>query len=324
MTARFFISAAPITISAKPPSAQRKSAKRPSSDPETNIGMTAVRMMIVLGFGPCSLSPPDSFHENRSWNSILSCLFSLHKAMMIVRNCILTFSCLLLWTGFLQAQRPFYRPQVHEFGIQLFSSHYFLQELSDAAIRDDPAFQSYSLNPVNGLRYKFGFNPSDAVRAGLFYRTATYNLENGIREFSAYEAKRTDIDIKIGYERRFHLRKFQLFAGADAILNLGKSDETATYRSNILPPPPSETRKESYSSTRYGGGLFLGMRYFVSENLSFALENEFYYTRSAKSSSGDASDLRMFTDTASGLNLLSLYVSFHFKRMKKSCTCGKP
>ena len=220
----------------------------------------------------------------------------------------------MILPALVSAQKPYYRPQVHEFGLQLASAN-----LVPSLLAEETSTFPLSINPVNGLRYKYHLTPLSGIRAGVFYRTADYAFDNSLGPFENYSANKRDIDVKIGYERKYNLGKAQVFVGVDGIVSQGWISEVGTSFGAIDPNDYSA----DISYLNYGASVFFGMRYYLHENLSFTIENEFYYTKTTHNISGEFEKFYLFPDNESGFNALSIYLSLHLKKMTKSCTCGK-
>ena len=86
-----------------------------------------------------------------------------------------------------------------------------------------------------------------------------------MRFFESYEAKKTDIELKVGYMRKLNLQKFQLYAGLDAVLSYALINESGTYIGGS-----GLDNKDSYPA--YGMNLGVGIRYYLNKNWSIALE----------------------------------------------------
>ncbi len=215
------------------------------------------------------------------------------------------------------AQRPRFHPQVHELGIQLFSSTYLpdLRTASDGK----PVFHSYF---PNGIRYKYHINVQNAIRSSLIYRKGDVGLlEAAQGSFSDYMANRQDMSLRVGFERKYHKRQLQLFAFVDGVVGIGKLDETGTLKNGT-----AHSLQENYMS--YGLAIGGGLRYFLQKHLSVGIEAEYYYLstslKSSPPSDSPVPPFKLFAGKENGFNVLSAYISFHLVRMRKSCTCGKP
>lgn len=197
------------------------------------------------------------------------------------------------------AQRPYYRPNVHEIGLQVGAASYIpsLQSTTNPS----PLY----VNPANGLRYKHHLNPKTAIRGGMFYRQAnsTFNQGDGRSEIAA---QFLFLEGKVGIEKIRPMRKWALFGGIDLIGGLMRSDI------HQLPDTPNPTQTPAY-----GAGAFVGVRRFLNENLSVSFESEGYYLLHGKKGED------LFAQEG-GTNYIQIYLSYHFKRAHKSCTCGKP
>ncbi len=198
------------------------------------------------------------------------------------------------------AQMPYYRPNVHEVDIQLGAGHYLP---GDGEVRNE---KPLSVSPLNGFRYRYHLDRKSALRFGAFYR----------RQSLAYHGLRGDltppadwrlfsIEAKVGYERKFDLKKYQIYGGIDAI---------GTFRNGIIRNPNIDG---AFQSPQYGGGVFLGFRRYFKEYVSISVENELHFLVNPDK------DNRL-TPQEIGVNFLQFSFNYHFKRMHKSCACGKP
>jgi hypothetical protein len=209
-----------------------------------------------------------------------------------------------------QAQRPRYRPQVHELGVQLYTANL---PQDDRAFYDESPLLNH--NPLNGFRYKYHINLRNAFRLGASYRANRY-ASSPLGNLPAYEARWRAGEISLGVERKLHLRKVQLFAALDGLLSYGgirQSQADSTLSSSRL--------------TTYGARISAGFRYFFSPYASLTVENGFYLMQSSLPDPAPNADLApppVMTGQESGFNLLSVSFSVHFKRMPKNCTCGRP
>ncbi|MDB4286254.1 porin family protein [bacterium] len=227
-------------------------------------------------------------------------------------RCFLFF-CIGLLATQLQAQRPKYQPQVHEIGLQLINYN-LIPEYSDA--------NASAFNFGNGIRYRYHFNIFDSFRAGLFYRTSDFDKPRVVEPlFSEFSAKKRDYEIKFGYERKYNFRKVQVFGGIDLIVNYSR----IRAEGQDLDDADFEGLEKHFG---IGTGTYIGVRYFINKQLSVAGEFDYYVIRPIGGSSTIGvppdNNFRLFPDRETGTNMVSIYVSYHFKKMRKSCTCGKP
>lgn len=206
---------------------------------------------------------------------------------------IIHFSILIMILLQASAQRPYYRPNVHEISLQPLGFNY--------ANSQDFISPSVYIFPV-GVRYKYHFNQTASARGGIFYRH--YNSSDP--QFPATTRNMNYIEAKGGYEKAFNMRKYQIFGGADAIGGLrsvkgiGATEGTNAY---------------------YGGGAFFGVKRYFKENISLTIENDFYYIFHPKFGKEGEKE-GVYGEV--GTNFLQVYLSIHFKRQFKTCACGKP
>ncbi len=207
----------------------------------------------------------------------------------------ITHFCLFLLLGLLQlqAQRPYYRPNIHEIALQPIGLNYVNSQ--------DFTFPSIHPLPI-GVRYKYHFNPKAAARGGIFYRH--YNDTDPQNPMTTLNMNY--IEAKVGYERALNLKKYQIFGGADAIGGL-RSIHSMGINQGI----------NSY----YGISGFFGVKRYFKENISLTIENDVYAVfHPKKGKEGETQG----TYSETGSNFLQVYLSIHFKRQFKTCSCGKP
>lgn len=232
--------------------------------------------------------------------------------MFTFRNSFFLIFCLLLPFASLKAQRAAYKPQVHEFSLQL------------GAVNAIPALSEYyengsvaSIHPLNGLRYTYHYSISDGFRIGAFRRNATFNYPGAFQPFESYRADKQDWDFHLGYKRMYHMGQSQIFGGADLIYSRGKVEAVATQNGN--------TFSDAYSYANLGGSLFFGYSFFFNTHLSLTFETEAYFTTIQNRSAIDTPDplqVYLLEDREAGFNA-SVYLNFHLVKMKKRCTCPK-
>lgn len=221
------------------------------------------------------------------------------------------------------AQRPRYHPQVHEWGIQAYSAR-FVPDYMD--FYPNEGFLSH--NPLNGIRYKYHTGISSAIRTGLFYRAGKYTEASGLsipNRSVDFEGKWRGLEMSLGYERKIHFRKVQLFAGVDGLLSFGNAQERLSIVEFGVPLPEVANTQNILG---YGAGAQVGIRYFFNKYTSITIENGAYYLMTNRQASvpgeGISLPLELMAESEAGWNLLSVYFSYHFKKMKKNCTCGRP
>ena len=212
--------------------------------------------------------------------------------------------------GTLQAQRPYYQPQVHEIGVNLLTGHQV------------PDLSSYyenmplSLNYANGIRYKYHLTYADALRAQVDYATSSFDIPEGIERFESYAADQSEWLLKLGYERKHHVGSLQLYAGIDARLGMGNFQSVGKLQGTAM----NEVEND-LNYTSYGGSATAGVRVFMSPYLSAGIEASAYYAW-LNYTEANESVFYLQPDTQWGWNS-QVYVSFHFKKMKKRCSCPK-
>ncbi|MEZ4827033.1 MAG: hypothetical protein R3C61_12260 [Bacteroidia bacterium] len=120
----------------------------------------------------------------------------------------------------------------------------------------------------------------------------------------------------MGYLYKYHKGPYQYFLGIEAIYSLGKVVENG-----ISPDFPSFYNEYLYKS--YGGGGFGGVRYFLSPNISAALEAGVYYTDNKHVSGGYSEPYaRVAGNEEIGVNVVAS-LGIHLVKMKKRCTCPR-
>lgn len=211
--------------------------------------------------------------------------------------------CLFLGlTSVVYAQRPYYRPNVHEFDIQLVAGHWLP---GDAVLKNE---KPISISPVNALRYRYHFGKNNTLRVGGFYRRQNFSfLTRGNEGSIAADYRLFSIEGKIGYERKIAIRKYEIYGGVDAIFAQRSYTPKSTTNLDLL---------STIETQQVGGGVFIGFRRFLGENFSIAVENEFHIVQNLNEKS--------LTSSETGLNFMQVMLSYHFKRMRKSCACGRP
>ncbi len=206
------------------------------------------------------------------------------------------------------AQKPRFTPQAHEIGIQLLGANYF-SKVADYQKDNTP----FNLNFGNGIIYKYHLSLTDAVRIGVGWRNAAYEINEGIDRFASYQADKQDLDISLGYERKLNLGPVQLFGGFLGILGRGNVEDMGA----LSATGDSYTGKYFYSN--YGGALFGGLRLFFSKNISLALEGQGYYLQTRRQAAPE-NTFYLFPENELGYNA-NVYLSFHLVKMKKRCVC---
>lgn len=210
-----------------------------------------------------------------------------------------------------QAQRPLFRPQVHEIGIQLGEAHQ-IPALSAGYANG----MGLGANVVNGIWYKYHITYQHGIRAGAAYRTAQFDYPDGRNRFVSYEATRRDIDGFLGYELSFPAGRITLTGALDLAVSRSSSEELGIEEGPVL----IEYRNDP-ALWRVGGRGALGFHYFFTPYTSFTLEAGPYYQRAMGTGTTDQ-PFTLFPEQEFGFRAVAM-LSFHFKQMKKRCTCPK-
>ena len=210
------------------------------------------------------------------------------------------------------AQKPMFYPQVHEIGLQIGSIDQ-VSKLSEYYASSPAA----SLNFANGLRYKYHITYQHALRSAFTYRDGSFDIPEGIDRFATYSAEKKDYELQLGYEYKYNIGPATLFFGADGMLGRGTVEDVGILLGDIAQEPLSG----EYRYTNYGVAGIVGLRMFFNRHISFSLEGQAYYLRNRHAQT--AEDLfYLLPESESGLRA-SAYLSFHFKKMPKRCTCPK-
>ena len=69
------------------------------------------------------------------------------------------------------------------------------------------------VNFVNGVMYKYHISLSDAIRLGASWRKGEFGTDESLDRFSTYSATKSDLDFRLGYERKYNMGPAQLFGG---------------------------------------------------------------------------------------------------------------
>ncbi len=229
---------------------------------------------------------------------------------MRIQSVLLT-TFLILFAGTLLAQKPLYRPQVHEIDFQLGELHQ-LPQLNTVENMATPVMAT----PLNGIWYKYHFTVNHAVRAGINYRNTNFSLPNGIDNFESYDVKRRDYEAMLGYQYSAPLGRATFYTGVDALLTRSHSQENGV-QSDL----PGTLYAADYTQMRLGGKGFVGLKLYLSPHVSLGLEAGPYFQRALSAPNGDAS-YTIFNTDEFGFRSSAL-LSFHFKQMKKRCTCPR-
>ncbi|MEZ4687128.1 MAG: outer membrane beta-barrel protein [Bacteroidia bacterium] len=221
--------------------------------------------------------------------------------------CFLGLTLALFLTS--QAQRPRFQPQVHELGIQL------------GSIQTPFETNSNHTTWANGLRYSYHIDKSKALRFGAFFRNNQYNYTPSISErYQPFFAKQQSFELRAGYMLKHHIYRLQLYAAVDAIGRYAKIDETFD---QDLTGAPNKNKVWGV-----GGALVVGAQMFANKHVSLGVETDLYAIFQNRRENDPTIAILphegLFIDGENGWNMVSVYIAFHFKRMRKSCTCGKP
>ncbi|MFK7971211.1 MAG: hypothetical protein AB8F95_12630 [Bacteroidia bacterium] len=212
--------------------------------------------------------------------------------------------------GQIQGQRPRFHPQVHELTLQLGSVQAFTE------------LEGTQFTPLNGFRYAYHFDQKRALRLGGFYRKGTFSSPGIISEiYQPFEAKQQSAEFRLGYMFKHNIYRLQLYAGLDAIVRYAWLSEDYMADLNVA------ANKRKFPS--YGASAFVGARMFANKHASMGVEVDVYGLFHNRRQEDNVSPARtpsegLFIDREIGSNFLSVYISYHFKKIRKSCTCGKP
>jgi hypothetical protein len=210
------------------------------------------------------------------------------------------------------AQKPMFYPQVHEIGLQIGS----IDQVSplSAYYASSPAA---SLNFANGIRYKYHITYEHALRAAFSYRTADFDIPEGIDRFTSYSAEKKDYELQLGYEYKYNIGPATIFFGADGMFGRGSVNDSGILIGDIAQEPVAG----EYRYTNYGAAGIVGFRVFFNRYISLSLEGQAYYLRNRHEQT--AEDLfYLLPESEYGVRG-SAYLSFHFKKMPKRCTCPR-
>lgn len=210
------------------------------------------------------------------------------------------------------AQKPKFYPQVHEIGLQIGSIDQ-VSSLSDYYASSPAA----SLNFANGIRYKYHITYEHALRSSLSYRTGEFDIPEGIDRFTSYSAEKKDYELQLGYEYKYNIGAATLFFGADAMLGRGTLTDQGILAGDVAQDPFSG----EYDYMNYGGAAIAGFRMFFNRYISFSVEGQAYYLRNKHQTSTE-DIFYLLPESESGIRG-SAYLSFHFKKMPKPCSCPK-
>lgn len=209
------------------------------------------------------------------------------------------------------AQRPTFKPQVHEMRLQTVQLHYI------PSLNDFYNGVPLSANVFNGLSYTYHISLRDGVRLGFNRRTAEFSRDESFDRFTDYEAEKVDWDLQLQYIRKLHVDQWQFYGGLGGTLSWGSVDDTGTLQS-----PPDDALTGSYTYNNAGGNIFVGMRYFFSTQVSVSWEILGYYHRTTHEVENVGSRFLLLPENESGIQS-SLGISLHLVKMPKRCACPK-
>ena len=209
------------------------------------------------------------------------------------------------------AQRALYKPQIHEIslvgGLGMYNNAYEGLYTTGAP---------YAFFPQAGLQYTYHYSISDGFRFGLDYRNVATQREIGTGGSGLFEpVNYRGAFFNAGYERKYHAGASQLYGGADLMLYAGEVVGPAVLQTFNL--------EGSVSTFAWGGRALAGYRLFLSPYVSVALEgNLFYLSHNYSTNVIEEIDntLPVFPETEIGV-MAKVRISYHFKKMKKRCTC---
>ncbi len=229
------------------------------------------------------------------------------KSKQLILTAFFVALCLQLF-----AQRPRFHPQVHEIGAQVFSTHFL--SLTRPYL-ESPDWRSVS-DPLNGIRYKYHLDKKNALRGGVLYRKLSFQDPVGEDVFTA---DWRGLDVTLGVERKLNIKRFQLFAALDGLIAYGQSNKIAF----DVPNNPQELNTNMFG---YGLGGAVGLRYFFNPYASITIENgaQMLLYNKAYTPIGESSPPSLGINREREFNMLSVYFSLHFGKMKKKCECWHP
>jgi len=137
-----------------------------------------------------------------------------------------------------------------------------------------------------GIGYKYHLENS-AFRTYFDFGTQTRNYEKKYPDNSIYNSSQTELNSKtsylvlsgrLGYEFIMKFRKTDLFFGPDFLYRYTNCsydyNRTTQYYNqyNQLTSTSISIEKEKFDMNEYGGGIFLGLRFYISEMISLSTE----------------------------------------------------
>lgn len=210
----------------------------------------------------------------------------------------------------LSGQRLRFRPQVHELGLQAVS------------FNRQPAYGSaQGMIPVypHGIMYKFHPDLNQAIRARVAFRQAKItDPVQALNFYEHYQARMRGLWLAAGYERTLNTGRYQLYGGAELWLGGSRLDES------ISPEQGAAGATRRLMQLQYGGAALAGVRVYLNTYVSLSLEANYYYLFQREPEPDANFPFRLQSGSEQGWQLLNAGISLHSKRMRKSCTCGKP
>ncbi|MEM7373871.1 MAG: hypothetical protein AAF587_34935 [Bacteroidota bacterium] len=231
---------------------------------------------------------------------------SIQQLIKVSKSSVLSLFLLFLLLGLsqdIQAQRARFKPQTHEFSLQVGSLNGILDPVQSGLI-----FYPLDVGVVNGGQYTYHYSLSDGFRLGVQHRQASFQLISPTD--IPVSINKNNWDFHLGYERKIHYGPSQLFGGAD----LHYSAQNLTFTPGAV----------GEKSSNLGGiAVFGGYSYFFSPFLSLSAEAKLLYLRQVNEQlSGDKLPLS-FVENGEVDLMAGLSLNLHLVKMKKRCTCPK-
>jgi opacity protein-like surface antigen len=223
-----------------------------------------------------------------------------------MKRLLFLFFCLLASYQLSQAQRPSFKPQTHQIDLQLGSMHSLIPG-SDAHYLDG---RSFALNYLNGLRYTYHYSLTHGFRAGVQRFHSFHDPLAGVITQFQPEVEKTAYEFGLGYMYKYHIKRSQLYLAADLLLESG--DLVYSIQQTGI------EEVTDYQSYGIKGGL--GLRFFLSPYLSAGVEGNLRYARHFGDIPQPEPGYSFFQAEQISWHAQA-FVSFHFVKMKKRCTC---
>ena len=119
---------------------------------------------------------------------------------------------------------------------------------------------------------------------------------------------------------KYHMYRLQLYAGLDGLVRYTTLNES--FNQDVTGAP----NKNSFIG--YGASALVGARMYANKHLSLGVEADIYAVFQERRENDPTITLLphegLFMRREFGANMISVFLAYHFKRMRKSCTCGKP